>query len=80
MFTFYLVMIQLLFFCGPVDTFHELSPSLSMSMGFLVEDSAPIVWRGLMVMSAMEKLLKQVKQISAQCFWSIDQNKMKSFG
>ncbi|XP_008313584.1 iron-sulfur cluster transfer protein NUBPL isoform X1 [Cynoglossus semilaevis] len=31
-----------------------------MSMGFLVEDSAPIVWRGLMVMSAMEKLLKQV--------------------
>ncbi|XP_016887350.1 iron-sulfur cluster transfer protein NUBPL isoform X2 [Cynoglossus semilaevis] len=34
--------------------------SFSMSMGFLVEDSAPIVWRGLMVMSAMEKLLKQV--------------------
>uniref|UniRef100_A0AAQ5YN57 Iron-sulfur cluster transfer protein NUBPL n=1 Tax=Amphiprion ocellaris TaxID=80972 RepID=A0AAQ5YN57_AMPOC len=31
-----------------------------MSMGFLVEDAAPIVWRGLMVMSAIEKLLRQV--------------------
>uniref|UniRef100_A0A4W6CLM7 Iron-sulfur cluster transfer protein NUBPL n=1 Tax=Lates calcarifer TaxID=8187 RepID=A0A4W6CLM7_LATCA len=31
-----------------------------MSMGFLVEDVAPIVWRGLMVMSAIEKLLRQV--------------------
>ncbi|KAG7510083.1 iron-sulfur protein NUBPL [Solea senegalensis] len=31
-----------------------------MSMGFLVDDAAPIVWRGLMVMSAMEKLLRQV--------------------
>lgn len=29
-------------------------------MGFLVEDVAPIVWRGLMVMSAIEKLLRQV--------------------
>uniref|UniRef100_A0A8C5RBG1 NUBP iron-sulfur cluster assembly factor, mitochondrial n=1 Tax=Laticauda laticaudata TaxID=8630 RepID=A0A8C5RBG1_LATLA len=32
----------------------------SMSMGFLVEETAPIVWRGLMVMSAIEKLLRQV--------------------
>ncbi|XP_078262592.1 iron-sulfur cluster transfer protein NUBPL isoform X2 [Rhinoraja longicauda] len=31
-----------------------------MSMGFLVEEKAPIVWRGLMVMSAIEKLLRQV--------------------
>ncbi|XP_035024043.2 iron-sulfur protein NUBPL isoform X1 [Hippoglossus stenolepis] len=31
-----------------------------MSMGFLVEDVAPIVWRGLMVMSAIEKMLRQV--------------------
>ncbi|KAM4543310.1 iron-sulfur cluster transfer protein NUBPL isoform 1-T3 [Odontesthes bonariensis] len=31
-----------------------------MSMGFLVEDVAPIVWRGLMVMSAIERLLRQV--------------------
>ncbi|XP_032240855.2 iron-sulfur protein NUBPL-like isoform X2 [Nematostella vectensis] len=31
-----------------------------MSMGFLVDDKAPIVWRGLMVMSAIEKLLRQV--------------------
>lgn len=29
-------------------------------MGFLVEDVAPVVWRGLMVMSAIEKLLRQV--------------------
>nr|XP_020467219.1 iron-sulfur protein NUBPL isoform X1 [Monopterus albus] len=32
-----------------------------MSMGFLVEDVAPVVWRGLMVMSAIEKLLRQVE-------------------
>lgn len=30
-------------------------------MGFLVEEAAPIVWRGLMVMSAIEKLLRQVR-------------------
>ncbi|XP_016877155.1 iron-sulfur cluster transfer protein NUBPL isoform X6 [Homo sapiens] len=30
-----------------------------MSMGFLVEESEPVVWRGLMVMSAIEKLLRQ---------------------
>ena len=32
----------------------------SMSMGFLVDEKSPIVWRGLMVMSALEKLLRQV--------------------
>ncbi|XP_075883821.1 iron-sulfur cluster transfer protein NUBPL [Nelusetta ayraudi] len=32
-----------------------------MSMGFLVDDEAPIVWRGLMVMSAIERLLRQVE-------------------
>ncbi|XP_077531780.1 NUBP iron-sulfur cluster assembly factor, mitochondrial isoform X2 [Haemaphysalis longicornis] len=31
-----------------------------MSMGFLVDYKMPIVWRGLMVMSAIEKLLRQV--------------------
>ncbi|XP_060685028.1 iron-sulfur protein NUBPL isoform X2 [Hemiscyllium ocellatum] len=31
-----------------------------MSMGFLVEEGAPVVWRGLMVMSAIERLLRQV--------------------
>ncbi|CAB4003380.1 iron-sulfur NUBPL-like [Paramuricea clavata] len=31
-----------------------------MSMGFLVDEKSPIVWRGLMVMSALEKLLRQV--------------------
>ena len=31
-----------------------------MSMGFLVEESDAIVWRGLMVMSAIERLTRQV--------------------
>ena len=31
-----------------------------MSMGFLIEEKSPIVWRGLMVMSAVEKLIRQV--------------------
>lgn len=31
-----------------------------MSMGFLVEETAPLIWRGLMVISAIEKLLRQV--------------------
>lgn len=31
-----------------------------MSMGFLVKESAPVVWRGLMVMSAIEKLVRGV--------------------
>ncbi|KAM4853285.1 LOW QUALITY PROTEIN: iron-sulfur cluster transfer protein NUBPL [Thomomys bottae] len=31
-----------------------------MSMGFLVEETTPVVWRGLLVMSAVQKLLRQV--------------------
>ena len=38
----------------------SLSLSFSMSMGFLIEEKSPIVWRGLMVMSAVEKLIRQV--------------------
>ncbi|XP_061531395.1 iron-sulfur protein NUBPL isoform X4 [Phycodurus eques] len=34
-----------------------------MSMGFLVDDDAPVVWRGLMVMSAIDKLLRQVSGV-----------------
>lgn len=34
-----------------------------MSMGFLVDDVAPIVWRGLMVMSAIERLLRHVSDV-----------------
>ncbi|KAK8769590.1 hypothetical protein V5799_013944 [Amblyomma americanum] len=33
---------------------------INMSMGFLVDEKVPVVWRGLMVMSAIEKLLRQV--------------------
>ena len=33
----------------------------SMSMGFLVKETAPVVWRGLMVMSAIEKLVRGVR-------------------
>ena len=29
-------------------------------MGFLVDNSSPVVWRGLMVMAAIERLLRQV--------------------
>ena len=31
-----------------------------MSMGFLIEEDSPVVWRGLMVMSAVRQLLFQV--------------------
>nr|XP_054770015.1 iron-sulfur protein NUBPL-like [Lytechinus pictus] len=31
-----------------------------MSMGFLVDENSPVVWRGLMVMSAIQRLVKQV--------------------
>lgn len=31
-----------------------------MSMGFLVSESSAVIWRGLMVMQALEKLLRQV--------------------
>ncbi|KAJ3664742.1 hypothetical protein Zmor_000288 [Zophobas morio] len=31
-----------------------------MSMGFLIEEGAPVIWRGLMVMQALDKLLRQV--------------------
>ncbi|XP_066993394.2 iron-sulfur cluster transfer protein NUBPL isoform X2 [Anabrus simplex] len=31
-----------------------------MSMGFLVDEKSPVIWRGLMVMSAIERLLRQV--------------------
>lgn len=31
-----------------------------MSMGFLVEKNSPVIWRGLMVMQALERLLRQV--------------------
>ena len=33
----------------------------SMSMGFLVEEASPVVWRGLMVMSAIQRLTRQVR-------------------
>jgi ATP-binding protein involved in chromosome partitioning len=32
----------------------------SMSMGYLVGDQAPVVWRGLMVMKALQQLLHEV--------------------
>jgi ATP-binding protein involved in chromosome partitioning len=31
-----------------------------MSLGFLIDKKSPVIWRGLMVMSALEKLLRQV--------------------
>jgi ATP-binding protein involved in chromosome partitioning len=32
----------------------------SMSMGYLVDESTPVVWRGLMVMKALQQLLHEV--------------------
>ncbi|KAK2175733.1 hypothetical protein NP493_711g01012 [Ridgeia piscesae] len=32
-----------------------------MSMGFMTDEKSPIVWRGLMVMSAIQRMLKQVE-------------------
>ncbi len=32
-------------------------------MGFLVDEKSPIVWRGLMVMSAVQKLIRQVRTV-----------------
>src|SRR5690606_57580 len=32
-----------------------------MSIGFLIDEKSPVVWRGLMVMKAIEQLLWQVK-------------------
>ena len=32
----------------------------SMSMGYLIAESAPVVWRGLMVMKALQQLLHEV--------------------
>jgi ATP-binding protein involved in chromosome partitioning len=48
-----------------LDTENELVPLLSygvktMSMGYLVQDKDPIVWRGLMVMKAIQQLLHEV--------------------
>ncbi|XP_066252417.1 iron-sulfur cluster transfer protein NUBPL [Euwallacea similis] len=31
-----------------------------MSFGFLIEEGSPVIWRGLMVMQALEKLMRQV--------------------
>lgn len=31
-----------------------------MSMGFLIGKDAPVIWRGLMVMQALERLMRQV--------------------
>ncbi len=31
-----------------------------MSIGFLIEEAAPVIWRGPMVMSALNQLLREV--------------------
>ena len=32
-----------------------------MSMGYLIDEKAPVVWRGLMVMKALQQLLHEVE-------------------
>lgn len=36
-------------------------------MGFLVTETSAVIWRGLMVMSALEKLLRQVAWTGVDC-------------
>ncbi|KAI4472485.1 hypothetical protein M0802_016778 [Mischocyttarus mexicanus] len=38
-----------------------------MSMGFLIDEKSPVIWRGLMVMSALDKLLRQVAWDPLDC-------------
>ncbi|XP_046830497.1 iron-sulfur protein NUBPL [Vespa crabro] len=38
-----------------------------MSMGFLIDEKSPVVWRGLMVMNALDKLLRQVAWAPLDC-------------
>ncbi|KAL1132025.1 hypothetical protein AAG570_011635 [Ranatra chinensis] len=38
-----------------------------MSMGFLIEEKSAVVWRGLMVMGALERLLRQVDWGTLDC-------------
>jgi len=52
---------------GPVyvDSKDRMEPLINfgvkcMSMGFLVEENAPVVWRGMMVMQAIQRMLRQV--------------------
>ena len=33
----------------------------TMSMGYLVDEEAPVVWRGMMVMKALQQLLHEVE-------------------
>ena len=59
------VVFSVVFFCSLSVLF-----VYSMSMGFLVDEASAIVWRGLMVMSAIEKLLRFVNVISVDVFAS----------
>jgi hypothetical protein len=52
---------QKAFYCLPFMCFVLF---YSMSMGFMTDTNAPIVWRGLMVMSAIQNLLRQVSGCS----------------
>lgn len=38
-----------------------------MSMGFLIDEKSPVIWRGLMVMQALEKLTRQVHWGNIDC-------------
>jgi ATP-binding protein involved in chromosome partitioning len=42
----------------------------TMSMGFLVPEDTPMIWRGPMVMSALEQMLRDVEWGELTCWWS----------
>jgi ATP-binding protein involved in chromosome partitioning len=41
-----------------------------MSMGFLVEEDTPMIWRGPMVMSALNQMLREVAWGELDVWWS----------
>ncbi len=40
-----------------------------MSIGFMVEEDTPMIWRGPMVMSALAQMLREVSGVRWTCWW-----------
>jgi ATP-binding protein involved in chromosome partitioning len=47
---------------APKNSFHPMRHGVKvMSMGFLVEDDAPVIWRGPMIMKAIQQFVTEVE-------------------
>ena len=42
----------------------------TMSIGYIVAEDTPMIWRGPMVSSALEQMLRDVHGASSTCWWS----------